>query len=346
MHASRRFVEAEPKRSPTAAGSWPCANLNDQGIFACDPLHGHRIVLPVLAVNNRLAMSASVTSASGTGIGNDNGSSSNNNNNSNGSSDLVSARQWEVFSPPPLNSFRGSVIPKALTKRRRRRKVSIEVHRILVEDGQQQQPLQHSNQQQHNQQRSYEECIIRVLNPPAPSSPRSPSGAGGGGARRKLTEDDPMSDDDDASTTTGVSPEYLSQGQYVTANYEGWKLKWRFPVNAMTIKGWHRSKVIVQIRLGSAKVQLRELIFDSVSDAEQFRKELGAQHALEDRRRQMRLEAQLGGQHLEENESITFLVEIASGWNLPVGDVTTSDPFVKCTFNGTTVHETKHISKT
>jgi hypothetical protein len=278
--------------------------------------------------------SASVTNASG----NNNGSS---NNNSNGSSDLVSARQWEVFSPPPLNSFRGSVIPKALTKRRRRRKVSIEVHRILVEDGQ-----PHSNQQQHNQQRSYEECIIRVLNPPAPSSPRSPSGASGGGNRRKLTEDDLMSDDDDASTTTGVSPEYLSQGQYVTANYEGWKLKWRFPVNAMTIKGWHRSKVIVQIRLGSAKVQLRELIFDSVSDAEQFRRELGAQHALEDKRRQTRLMAQLGGQHLEENETITFLVEIVSGWNLPVGDVTTSDPFVKCTFNGTAIHETKHISKT
>jgi hypothetical protein len=279
--------------------------------------------------------SASATSASGTGNNNNGSSSNNNNSNSNSSSDLVSARQWEVFSPPPLNSFRGSVIPKALTKRRRRRKVSIEVHRILVEDG-----------QQHNQQRSYEECIIRVLNPPAPTSPRSPSGASGGGARRKLTEDDPMSDDDDASTTTGVSPEYLSQGQYVTANYEGWKLKWRFPVNAMTIKGWHRSKVIVQIRLGSAKVQLRELIFDSVSDAEQFRRELGAQHALEDKRRQTRLMAQLGGQHLEENETITFLVEIASGWNLPVGDVTTSDPFVKCTFNGTAIHETKHISKT
>jgi Ca2+-dependent lipid-binding protein len=132
----------------------------------------------------------------------------------------------------------------------------------------------------------------------------------------------------------------------VTANYEGWKLKWRFPVNAMTIKGWHRSKVIVQIRLGSAKVQLRELIFDSVPQAEQFRRELGSQHALEDRRRQVRLEAQLGGQRLDENEAITFLVEIVSGWNLPVGDVTTSDPFVKCTFNGTTIHETKHISKT
>ena len=295
---------------------------------------------------------ATSSSGNGSGIGNQSSNNNNNNNNQNSnvrngsssSSDLVSVKQWEVFSPPPLNSFRGSLIPKALTKRRRRRKVSIEVHKIIVEDGQQQQ------QQQQQPVRSYEECIIRVLNPPAPP-PRSPAsgGGGGGGGPRRLTDDDLMSDDDDASTTTtttGVSPEYLSQGQYVTANYEGWKLKWRFPVNAMTIKGWHRSKVIVQIRLGSAKVQLRELIFDSVSQAEQFRKELGAQHALEDRRRQARLEAQLGGQRLEENETLTFLVEIVSGWNLPVGDVTTSDPFVKCTFNGTTILETKHISKT
>lgn len=345
MHASRCFVETFADGQLAMRTSTIKARRN---LFVAIPCTAKGPSRAVLAVNSLCpAMSAAATSTSS--ITSPRGSSSSNNvtGNNNSSSDLVSARQWEVFSPPPLNSFRGSVIPKALTKRRRRRKVSIEVHRIFVEDGGQ---LHSQNTQQLQQQRSYEECIIRVLNPPAPSSPRSPSGRGrDGGQRRKLTEEDLLSDDDDASittTTTGVSPEYLSQGQYVNANYEGWKLKWRFPVNAMTIKGWHRSKVIVQIRLGSAKVQLRELIFDSVAEAEQFRKELGAQHALEDRRRQMRLEAQLGGQRLEENESITFLVEIVSGWNLPVGDVTTSDPFVKCTFNGTTVHETKHIPKT
>jgi hypothetical protein len=271
-------------------------------------------------------------------------------------SELVSAQQWEVYSPPPLNSFKGSLIPRAFTKRKRRRKISIEVHRVFVGESpsrerQQHQPLRDrdgglaafgsdsrrriADGRRDEPRRSYEECIIRVLNPPLPST-------------GTLLDD---GDDDDSSTLgISVSPEFLSQGHYVTADYHGWKLKWRFPVSAMSVKGWHGSKVIVQIRLGSAKVQLRELIFDSQGESERFRKELGGQHEKEDARRDARLRAQLGERGLlhlaDQNEQLTFLVEVVSGWNLPVGDVTTSDPFVKVSFNGVAIHETKHISKT
>jgi hypothetical protein len=234
--------------------------------------------------------------------------------------------------------------------------VSVEVHRVYVDDGGRASGIGGgmggAGSRRAEPRRSYEECIVRVLSPPPPpsSSPRSGAAAAEDGA------DGGGEDDDDDSSTLAVgsaAPELLSQGRYAPADYRGWRPKWKLPVGAVTVKGWHRSKVIVQIRLGGGsarKVQLRELIFASPSDSERFRRELGAQHEKEDARRDARLRAQLGERGLlhlaDQNEQLAFLVEVVSGWSLPVGDVTTSDPFVKVSFNGAPVHETKHIPKT
>lgn len=159
-------------------------------------------------------------------------------------------------------------------------------------------------------------------------------------------EDDDDQFDDESTTGGSVSPEFLAQEGYANADYQGWKLKWKFPIDAMTVKGWRRSVVVVQIRLGDAKKQIRELIFDSVADAEDFRRELEHQKACGEMREEMRLHAQLGDQQLIGDEKISFLVEIVSGWNLPAGDLSSSDPFVKCSFNGKLVHQTGFIHKT
>jgi hypothetical protein len=158
-------------------------------------------------------------------------------------------------------------------------------------------------------------------------------------------DDEDLSLSTEDSSVSGVSPEYLDQGEYAIADSPGWKLKWRFPITALTIKGYHRTVVIVKIWLGET-MQLRELIFDSVGEAEDFRHELERQQELDVFRKEMRLHAQVGENFVIGKEQITFLVEIVSARNLPVGGANSSHPFVKCSFNGSIIHQTKHIPKT
>jgi hypothetical protein len=71
---------------------------------------------------------------------------------------LVSAMTWEIFSPPPLNSVSGKIVPRVLNRYKHRRLVSLEVHRVtpLMEednDG----TRKRSSKSSH----SYEECVLR-----------------------------------------------------------------------------------------------------------------------------------------------------------------------------------------
>ena len=67
---------------------------------------------------------------------------------------LLSSQSWDLFSPPPTNSYTGKLVPKIMNRYQHRRKISIEVHKVTLatrtnsKDGPKASP-------------SYEEAVIR-----------------------------------------------------------------------------------------------------------------------------------------------------------------------------------------
>jgi hypothetical protein len=149
-----------------------------------------------------------------------------------------------------------------------------------------------------------------------------------------------------ASTTVNIFPEeFVDPGTFMTPHLHGWKPKYRFPIDLITIKGQHKTGVTVCVQVRQIK-QTRELIFDSRQEANDFVEEIEKQKSLEGERTEAKLKASLGKVVLKPQEEITFLIEIVSGWHIPAGDLTSSDPYVICSIKGKEVHRTKYIAKT
>jgi hypothetical protein len=240
-----------------------------------------------------------------------------------------------------------------MQKRHRRRKVSLEVHRVEIPG------------KKENKDTSFEECIVRVLDPESVEVHKAAQRRGQ--MRRKEhdhtnacvtvgaasttsgppTTNDMIDDDDDASTV-GVPADFLDYGlsNFALPDYDkGWKAKYRFPLNALKIRGTHKTGVQIDVDLGKHR-ETRELIFDNIEESEGFRSAIEQELELEDQRREAKLNATLGGLKLASNEKITFLIEIVSAWDILAGDFFTSDPYVLCMFNHKEVHRTKYIPKT
>lgn len=127
--------------------------------------------------------------------------------------------------------------------------------------------------------------------------------------------------------------------------FDGWKPKYRIPCQSITVKLHHKKSVFLYIEIPKLK-QEREIIFDTLEDAQKFCNTLEEEHALETARTEKRLQAVLGSIKLPPFETITLLVEIVSGWDLPIGDLSTSDPYVICMLGHREVHRTSYISST
>ena len=156
--------------------------------------------------------------------------------------------------------------------------------------------------------------------------------------------------DDDATVADDNADKLLGRAAQLIADtggkhYDGWKPRYRFPCSAVTIESQVKNCVHLLIRMEDL-IQEREFIFDSLEDANKFCEKLDEERKEEVVRAKFRLDSALGDIKLTPFERITLLVEIVSGWNLPVGDLTTSDPFVVCLLGRREIHRTKHISKT
>ncbi|KAL7573033.1 hypothetical protein ACA910_018725 [Epithemia clementina (nom. ined.)] len=238
-------------------------------------------------------------------------------------STLVSTRVWEVEAPPPVSSLKGALVPRVLTGRRRR-KLSVEIHRIDSNHG--------------GHKTSYEECIVRLLTPERKHKSRR-------GRRHDDHDDHDDDDDDDQSTVAPIESKDLQSSNYVSPDFLGWNEKYRMPLRNIAVKGTSRTGVFVQVTLGRMK-QTRQLIFDTMEAAEDFRRVLGEELDRENQRNQQKLRVVFDGKSPPEKDEVTFLIEILSGWDLPIGDLKKSDPYVVCTFNGRDIHKTLHISNT
>lgn len=92
--------------------------------------------------------------------------------------------------------------------------------------------------------------------------------------------------------------------------------------------------------------QEREVLFDTIDDATLFVKEVEKQKRLESERQEGRLKAALGDIKLPKMETIILLFEIVSGYDLPIGDLKSSDPFVIAMMGHQEVHRTHYLEKT
>ncbi|KAG7350839.1 C2 domain containing protein [Nitzschia inconspicua] len=268
---------------------------------------------------------------------------------------LVSAMTWEIFSPPPLNSVSGKIVPRVFNRYKNRRLVSIEVHSVTpyLEDT----DSKTGNQEAH----SYEECVVRVLAPASKELSRKfkreafvklrkheGSAMEYDGSGNAIKDEPYMDDDDDDMSVSDDSMDSVQRAQVADhggKEYEGWKPKYSFPVTGTTIRLQQKRTVHVLICFQNVK-QERDTIFDTIEDAKLFCQEIDRQKRLEKERQQGRLRAALGDIRLPKNEKITLLFEIVSGFDLPIGDYKSSDPFVIAMLGFQEVHRTSHVEKT
>lgn len=263
---------------------------------------------------------------------------------------LVSASTWDAFLPPPSNSFKGKVVPRVVNRFSNRRKVSIEVHKVI--------PLTKetdSTGKTHSPS-PYEECVVRLLAPAdrqkniefrreAFFKIRKHEGSNetyeGGG----MVLDEELDEDDSSIDPNNEKASALAADTTGGKHFDGWKPKYRFPCHAITVESQHNNIVYLMIRIEEIR-QERELIFDTVEDADKFCSKLEEERKSEIIRSKARLQSSLGDIKLAPYEKISLLFEIVSGWDLPIGDLKTSDPFVVCMFGRREVHKTRHIPST
>jgi hypothetical protein len=156
-------------------------------------------------------------------------------------------------------------------------------------------------------------------------------------------------DDDDEDDNQSLNDFRRDTGGVLTdtggKKFADWKPKYRIPCQSMTIKQQHKKSVYIMVEVQKLK-QERELIFDTLEDARKFCDKLEEERILESERAETRLQAALGDIKLPPFETVTLLVEIVSGWNLPIGDFKSSDPYVIMMMGNQEVHRTKHIPST
>ena len=157
----------------------------------------------------------------------------------------------------------------------------------------------------------------------------------------------------DDTSVAGVPAEYRATDDHALTDDKGWLAKYRYPITCMSIKGTtHKAGVFIRVELGPTSKHTRELIFDTTAQAEEFVKVVNQELILEKERAEAKLRAAFSNKQLgvsistQTNEKITFLLEVVSGWNLPAGDLFTSDPYVMVHHGKTEIHRTKYSSRT
>jgi hypothetical protein len=147
--------------------------------------------------------------------------------------------------------------------------------------------------------------------------------------------------DDDESTAGAVSALADTGGQ----DFDGWTARYRIACRDITIKHHSKKTVFVIVQIQKLR-QERELLFDTVEEAQAFCDTLKTERKKEAGRLEVRLKASLGGVKLPPMETITLLVEIVSAWDIPVGDFSTSDPYVVALLGRKEVHRTQVLDNT
>lgn len=152
-------------------------------------------------------------------------------------------------------------------------------------------------------------------------------------------------DDDDDDDETLIPAELLSDNVPLPELSMTHRVKYQLPLRTVTVKKTINTTVSLKIEQDVGK-QNRQVIFESSEKVSEFINAIRQEKDMETNRLNAKIKATLTGVRLKTGEKLDLLIEIVSGWNLPIADVSSSDPFVICSINGREVHRTKYISKT
>ena len=153
-----------------------------------------------------------------------------------------------------------------------------------------------------------------------------------------------VSDDDEEDAKSLTPVEFLSSSVQLPELDGSWICKYQVPIGSLILKQTTGSRVFMRLNQDGVK-EKREFVFGSAREADDFTKAFNREKSRESKRHDKKLKGSLRDIELKKDEKLDLLIEIVSGWSLPVADVTSSDPFVVCSINGKEVHRTKYIPK-
>lgn len=190
---------------------------------------------------------------------------------------------------------------------------------------------------QPSTQDEYDECILRILQPSKDHQNRN---------QKRASKPDDENNEDYDSDNDFLDPRSEAFALAEFEDGEEWKTKYRLSVTDIALKGINKSgEVSLQFRADKNVAMTREFVFPTVEEAEEFGRILEESLAKERENTARKFHATSGELESMGLTELKILVEIVSAWDLPAGDLNSSDPYVQCFLNGEKVHETKFISK-
>lgn len=175
------------------------------------------------------------------------------------------------------------------------------------------------------------------------------SAAATSSAKGKSSPESSVNEDDNSLTGMRVNVQTFVPLQ-ATA---GWSVKYQIPLRCISIQKISRDSVTLSFHQDHSKSKkAREFTFGSRGDTDAFAEMIRTEKEKDEERVDAKIKAALGDNKdggdikVQQNEKLELLIEIVSGWNLPIADITSSDPLVACYFNGEEVHKTNYIPKT
>lgn len=235
--------------------------------------------------------------------------------------EVIFSTIWDILKPPPAGSKK-ALIPRPLVKMKHR-KLSLEVHKVCME--------------RHDGPYEYEDCVVRLWMPDKSTRPSLQIGM--------LDPSNNSDDDDDDNTNSNTPVELLNAGAPLPELAGSWKPKYQVSIGSLVHKQTTGSRVFMRLNQDGTK-EKREFVFQSAELANEFTSAFNREKIRESKRLDKKLKGSLGDIKLKKGEKLDLLIEVCSGWTLPVADVTSSDPFVVCSINGKEVHRTHYIPKT
>lgn len=152
----------------------------------------------------------------------------------------------------------------------------------------------------------------------------------------------------DEDDETLVPVELLSSDVVLPGLVGTHTMKYQLPLRSLTVK--KASNNTISLSIEQNRVKRNHLaIFESTEKANEFLTDFKKQKDLEGERLDRKMQTTLNVSNIRlkpDEKKLDLLIEIVSGWNLPIADLSSSDPFVVCSINGQEVHHTKYISKT
>mmetsp|Transcript_23343 Transcript_23343/g.36135 ORF Transcript_23343/g.36135 Transcript_23343/m.36135 type:complete len:1112 (+) Transcript_23343:197-3532(+) len=276
-----------------------------------------------------------------------------------------SVQIFDITYPLALSSKKDRYLPSKITPSNRRRRVSVEVHKVLPQFEEDNQPAPGSRRKsvfsprratgdETNNDSAPEICYISILMNTAANPIETLF-------HRKLKKQNdrslhslPESDQSVQVTVAGDSTacdnsifddlghafmEAPNNGVYGLGD---WFAKYKVPLKRFDIVEKKKRTVIVAFLFRGLHFR-REFIFDTEQDAARFCQVIEREKQLLGCRAKARLEATLGDIKLKEGEQLSLLVDIISGTDLPSKG---PDPYVVVRFQGKVIHKTDRIPNT